>query len=332
MAKDFDAAVELITSRIQMLNLPAKIDAIQEQLDLLDWATAFFETNKAVTIVKQDRDLPCAYPGQTGRVFDIQEDGVYTALKCGHIYFIEFSKFKHKLGIVPKESMRNERGQNGASAKQHCSEGLQPSEVKDEDMATKKKPSQTVIPDGTGKLLVTNLESDVLEFCASYDYQKILNSQISEGKVFFRQAAEQAMEKADGNVRSISFVGKKRTITVSQPDPEKEGNRTNVNGSTIEKALELGVNIHELEVLETKKTYVLSGSYADWFEQWLTQNFLQQGKDIPDEIEKKEVLKLSTEGYFKLKDMKENAKTPNEKAAAEFIIKSCLKDPTVNVD
>lgn len=315
-----------------MLNLPAKIDTVQEQLDLLEWASTFFETNKQITITKQDKDLPCAYPGQTGRVFDIQEDGVYAALKCGHIYFIEFSKFKPKLGITPKQSMRTERGPNGASAKHSISEGCEPSEVKDEEMATKKKASQTVIPDGTGKLLVTNLESDVLEFCASYDYQKILNSQISEGKVFFRQAAEQAMEKADGDVRSIAFVGKKRTITVSQPDPEKEGNRTNVNGSTVERALELGINIHELGVLETKKTYVLSGSYADWFEQWLTQNFIQQGKDIPDEIEKKEVLKLSTDGYFKLKEMKEGAKTPNEKAAAEFIIKSCLKDPTVNVD
>jgi len=272
------------------------------------------QKNDKLTIVLADKAFPCAYEGQEAAVQRIDPQGdIETVLRCGHPYIAAPQVF----GLEP------------ADVAPAAEEPEPEPESAPEENKTMSKKAQ-VIPDSRGVIHVPGHGEIVESFRDELAFFNRLDKRVAASKRHFRDLAAAAVSGATGDVRRVEFLSDKGVVVpVSLPDTDKPGNRSNLNDDDRSAIAKLGANLDEMGVTEETHTYVLSGAFVAWMDQVLQEKFVSQGLPIPDEVQKKTVTKLTTEGIAKLKELAQNAPTVGEKAVAEYLIQNGLSAASV---
>lgn len=193
------------------------------------------------------------------------------------------------------------------------------------------KPMVDKKKNGKAEIILDNRKEIVEQYCAKNDYLNILSKDVGGLKANFRDWGKADL-KACGipEANRVKYISATREVNVTLGDPEMEGNRTSITSKVMQKLLQMGWDIREMGITETKVVYTLEGEYATWFANWVSENFQQKGLDVPEQIKRTETVKLSAEGVKRLKALANSAKTPAEKEAAEYLLEVGLKDPTVS--
>lgn len=184
---------------------------------------------------------------------------------------------------------------------------------------------------GKAEVLIDNRKEIVDAFCAKNEYLNLLTKDVSGLKVNFRDWGKEDL-RASGvpEANRVKYISAKHEVNVTLGDPELEGNRTAITSKVVQKILQMGFDIREMGVTETKVSYTLEGEYATWFAGWVQENFVSKGLALPDQIKRSETTKLSAEGVKQLQATAHSAKSPAEKEVAEYLLEVGLKDPTVS--
>jgi len=197
-------------------------------------------------------------------------------------------------------------------------------------MATKK---QSVIPNGASTIHVQGYEAEVDGLKLKHAYLKELTGQVDTQKVRFRQLATQAAKGADGEPRRVEFLSKSgAVVAIGLPDYHEPSSRTNITDKACKAVAKLGFDVAELGVTEQVDAYKLTGEFVALMDALIAREYTSKGLAIPEGIEKTSARKISLQGFEKLQAMAKEAKTDQEREAAETLLDAGLKAPTVSVE
>lgn len=281
-----------------------------------------------IRLSKADPRLDCAYAGQTGEVCRVLENGgLYVVLKCGHPLTLPAGGPDGHYEIVSEPAMAPARDDNEKPEGETMAKRTSKTAKAPEEQAVK----QAVIPNSKGIIPVQGYEAQVKRFKTNLKFFEQLEGQIDEDKGLFRGLAAQVVENTTGEVRRVEFLADDGSVVpVSLPDLSKAGNRTSIKPELAAELVKLGVDLGELDVLESETTIVLSGPFVDWFRQNVLQpNYVAHGLPIPAGIEEKTTTRLSETGITKLQAMAKEAKTEQEREAAKLVLQRGIKAAAV---
>lgn len=176
-------------------------------------------------------------------------------------------------------------------------------------------------------LPVAGYEKKVSDLRGKLLFLKQLTDEVEHAKEEFRGLAKRAAASAAADVSTLAFQdGAGGVLTVSLPDPAKEGNRLSLSGAKLSKAVDLGLDISAH--VETEQSYVLTGEWVKWLRSVVTA-WEAQGVDIaaiPGTCDLKETTRLKASGVDWLR-----ALAAAGGAGAEVFLNMALKAATVNV-
>jgi hypothetical protein len=302
----------------------------------------------ALEFIQRDPDFMCAYKGQHGTVLRPMENGqFYSILRCGHPYIIKQADINTLIKVTNRsievESLTNQEETNTSDGDGFDRTstpvsvrapgptlGLpQPTGIEEIVMANKK---QSVIPNGTATIHVQGYEKEVDSLKLNHAYLKNLAEQVDTQKVTFRQLAVQSAKSADG-ARRVEFLSKTgAVVAIGLPDYHEASARTNITDKAAKAAAKLGFDISEMGITEQVDTYKLTGEFVAVMDALIAREFTAKGLPIPAGIERSSARKLSLEGFQKLEAMAKEAKTEQEREAAEMLLDAGLKAATVTVE
>lgn len=275
------------------------------------------------------KELACAHIGQRATVYLANADGsLNTVLSCGHPWTAVEGTYK----VIeeapepipePKKALLPE-------AKTRVKENKMPRR-KNNPQQTELPMKQGVIPNSQGIIPVQGYESQVKRFKTNLRFYEQLEEQVEQDKIFFRNLTDVVLSKVSGPAHRVEFLSDDGSIVpVTVPDVTKAGNRVNLRPEITTEAAQLGVDLSELNVLETETTIVLRGAMVEWFRTQVIQpSYTAHGLAIPVEIEEKSVTRLSESGVAKLATMAKEAVGEKEREAAKLILKGGIKAASV---
>lgn len=151
---------------------------------------------------------------------------------------------------------------------------------------------------GPGKLPVTGFETDAISLREKQKTLDWIKRDVDELKKRFRNAAIATVAETP-DVTALSFEdGLGGSVSVTLPDVSSAGNRLAIKPSDFAAYSEKGIDL--ASHTETTIKYELTGAFAEWFDNLLSQ-WAEQGVALPDGLTVRETVRLSADGAQALK-------------------------------